>query len=178
MSESPIFGLAAQFDDAGQLVEAARGVRELGYTKIEAYTPYAIEELDEIIPGFNPLPALVFIGGVTGAATAWIMQYYIAAIDYPINVGGRPLYSWPAFIPILFELTVLFASITAFVGSLALSGLPRPNFPMFNSPRFAAASRDGFFLCVEERDVLFDREQTAEVLQRFHPLEVIEIENS
>lgn len=178
MSESPIFGLAAQFDDAGRLVEAARGVRALGYTKFEAYTPYAIEELDEIVPGFNPLPALVFIGGATGSATAWIMQYYIAAIDYPINVGGRPLYSWPAFIPILFELTVLFASITAFVGSLALSGLPRPNFPMFNSPRFAAASRDGFFLCIEERDVLFSREQTAEVLHSFHPLEVIEIENS
>jgi hypothetical protein len=178
MSESRIYGLAALFDNADQLVEAARGVRELGYTKIEAYTPYAVEELDEIIPGFNPLPALVFLGGATGAATAWAMQYYIAAIDYPINVGGRPLYSWPAFIPILFELTVLFASITAFVGSLALSGLPRPNFPMFNSPRFAAASRDGFFLCIEQRDVLFDREQTAELLESFHPMEVIEVENS
>jgi hypothetical protein len=178
MTESPIYGLAAEFDDPTKLVEAARGVRELGYSKIEAYTPYSIEALHEIIPGRNPLPALVFVGGITGSAIAWSMQYYIAAIDYPINVGGRPLYSWPAFIVILFELTVLCASIAAFVGTLALCGLPRPNFPMFNSPRFAGASRNAFFLCIETRDVLFDPERTAELLQSFNPVEVIEVENS
>jgi hypothetical protein len=109
-----VFGVAAEFEDPEKLVDAARYSKEQGYSALEAYTPYPIKELDEVIHTLNPVPAIVFVTGVLGSATAWSMQYYIAAIDYPINVGGRPLYSWPSFIVILFELTVLFASAGAF----------------------------------------------------------------
>ena len=174
----PVFGVAAEFEDADSLVEAARYSREHGYRWIEAYTPYPIKELDEVIRTFNPLPAMVFTGGALGAATAWIMQYYIAAIDYPINVGGRPLYSWPSFIVILFELTVLFASCTAFFGMLWLAGFPRPHHPMFSVDNFADASQDHFFLCIEARGAGFDAAAAADVLARFDPIEVWEVENS
>ena len=177
MSDFGTYGLAAEFVSPEQLVDAARFLRSKGFRKMEAYTPYPIEELDEILHKFNPLPAMVFIGGALGAATAWIMQYYIAAIDYPINVGGRPLYSWPSFIVITFELTVLFAACTAFFGSLALCGFPRPNFPMFNWDRFKTASRDRFFLCVEACDPAYSRAWTADLLARFDPVEIHEIEN-
>jgi len=177
MSEFGVYGLAAEFAEPDQLVEAARLLRSKGFRRMEAYTPYPIEELNEIIRKFNPLPALVFAGGALGAATAWIMQYYIAAIDYPTNVGGRPLYSWPSFIVITFELTVLFAACTTFFGCLALCGFPRPNFPMFNVERFRAASRDRFFLCVEARDPIFDRERTTELFSRFDPVGIYEVEN-
>ncbi len=159
-------------------MDAARLLRSKGFRKMEAYTPYPIEELDEILYKFNPLPAMVFTGGALGAATAWIMQYYIAAIDYPINVGGRPLYSWPSFIVITFELTVLFAACTAFFGALALCGFPRLNFPMFNLERFRSASRDRFFLCLEARDPIFDCERASELFSRCGPVGIYEIENS
>lgn len=174
----PIYGVAAEFDGPTSLVEAARYTKEHGYWFVEAYTPYPVKELDEIIGGINPLPAMVFIGGALGAATAWAMQYYIAAIDYPINVGGRPLYSWPSFIVILFELTVLFAACTAFFGMLLLAGLPRPNHAMFNIEGFDRASNDRFFLCIQAKGEGFDIDEAATVLSRFHPLEVWEVENS
>jgi len=173
-----IYGVAAEFDDPGALVEAARYSKEHGYRFLEAYTPYPVKELDEVVGGINPLPAIVFLGGALGAATAWSMQYYIAAIDYPINVGGRPVYSWPSFIVILFELTVLFAAGSAFLGMLALAGLPRPNHPVFNIGGFGGASEDRFFLCIEARSAEFDSSAAADLLARFHPLEVWEVENS
>lgn len=178
MSEFELYGVAAEFADPNELVEAARLFRSKGFRKMEAYTPYPIEELSEILHKFNPLPAMVFTGGALGAATAWIMQYYIAAIDYPINVGGRPLYSWPSFIVITFELTVLFAACTAFFGTLALCGFPRPNFPMFNLERFRTASRDRFFLCVEARDPIFDRGRVGELLAPFETVGIYDVENS
>lgn len=178
MNSRSIYGLVAEFDGPSALIEAARQAREQGYREIEAYTPYPLEELDEIIGGWNPVPLIVLSGGLTGAATAWIMQYYIAAIDYPINVGGRPLYSWPSFIVITFELTVLFASLAAFFGTLTLCGFPRPHHALFNIGRFRAASRDAFFLCVESTDLLFERVKTAEFLEQFDPLEVWEVEDS
>src|SRR5690242_568644 len=145
---------------------------------MEAYSPYPIEELSEIIPRINLLPAIVFAGGALGAATAWVMQYYIAAIDYPTNVGGRPLYSWPSFIPILFELTVLLASCGAFFGTLALCGFPRPHFPLFNLPQFAEASSGRFFLCVEASDPLYAKDLTAVFLWNLQPIGVWEVERS
>jgi hypothetical protein len=178
MKKLPLYGLAAEFAQPSQLVEAARLLRSKGFRKMEAFTPYPIEELDEILYKFNPLPAMVFTGGALGAATAWIMQYYIAAIDYPINVGGRPLYSWPSFIVITFELTILFAACTAFFGTLALCGFPRPNFPMFNLERFRNASRDRFFLCLEARDPIFDSQRASELFSRCEPVGIYEIENS
>jgi hypothetical protein len=177
MSAVEVYGIAAEFADPGELVAAARLFRSKGYRRMEAYTPYPIEELNELLHRFNPLPAMVFTGGALGAATAWIMQYYIAAIDYPINVGGRPLYSWPSFIVITFELTVLFAC-TAFFGTLVLCGFPRPNFPMFNLSRFKEASRDRFFLCLEAHDPLFDREHVTELFGRFDAVGIYDVENS
>lgn len=178
MSEKRLYGMVAEFGGPGELIEATREARQQGYRAIEAYTPYPLEELDEILGGWNPVPFIVLLGGLTGAATAWSMEYYIAAIDYPINVGGRPLYSWPAFIPILFELTVLFASIAGFIGSLALCGFPRPHHALFDIARFRSVSRDGFFLCVESADLMFDPAKTSEFLESLEPLEVWEIENS
>src|SRR6185312_11008655 len=178
MSDQPIYGLVAEFDGPRPLIEAVREAHEQGYRELEAYTPYPLEELDEILGGWNPVPLIVLLGGLSGAATAWAMEYYIAAIDYPINVGGRPLYSWPAFIPILFELTVLFASIAGFVGTLVLCGFPRPHHALFDITRFRAASRDSFFLCVESKDLMFERNRTAEFLEGLEALEVWEVEDS
>lgn len=178
MNEVDIYGLAAEFDDPTALVEAAHELKREGYRKFEAYTPYPIKDLDEIIPGRNLVPPIVLIGGLIGAATAWSMEYYIAAIDYPINVGGRPLYSWPSFIPILFELTVLFAGISAFFGTLALCGFPRPHFPLFNLPQFARASSSRFFVCIEKSDPLYDSQLTASFLRDLDPIGVWEVENT
>jgi hypothetical protein len=178
MSEKGLYGMVAEFGGPRELIEAVRQARKHGYRAIEAYTPYPLEELDEVLGEWNPVPLIFLVGGLTGAATAWAMQYYIAAIDYPINVGGRPLYSWPAFIPILFELTVLFASLAGFFGTLALCGFPQPHHPVFDITRFRAASRDGFFLCIEAADLTFERTKASEFLERLEPLEVWEVENS
>jgi hypothetical protein len=178
VTDGEVYGVVAEFDDPDKLVHAAKSARENGYRRMEAYSPYPIEELSEIIPRVNLLPAIVFVAGALGAATAWIMQYYIAAIDYPINVGGRPLYSWPSFIPILFELTVLFAACAAFFGMLVLCGFPHPHFPLFNSPRFAGVSSGRFYLCIESCDPLFRPDRTAELLESLDPIEVWEVENS
>jgi len=174
MTANPLYGVAAEFEDPGRLVEAARAVHEVGYRKVEAYTPYPIEELEEILEGGRErrLPALVLAGGILGTLTAWGMQFYIATIDYPINVGGRPLNSWPAFIVIMFELTILFASLTAFFGALLLCGLPLPHHPMFNLPRFRQATQNRFFLCVEAADPRFDADEVARMLSAAGPLEV------
>lgn len=175
MSDASTYGMVAEFDDPTTLVEAARRVRGEGYRKLEAYSPYAIKDLHEIIHVRDWVPFICLIGGLAGAATAWTMEYYIAAIDYPINVGGRPLYSWPAFIPILFELTVLFAGCATFFGSLALCGFPRPHFPLFNLPQFVDATGTRFFLCIEKTDPAYDSEFTAEFLRELGPIGVWEV---
>ncbi|HEX4808388.1 MAG TPA: DUF3341 domain-containing protein [Bryobacteraceae bacterium] len=177
MSELEIYGMVAEFDDPTAILEAAHAITQEGYRKIEAYTPYAIRDLEELIPGRNLVPPIVLIGGLIGSATAWTMEYYIAAIDYPINVGGRPLYSWPMFIPILFELTVLFAGTFAFFGTLALCGFPRPHFPLFDLPQFSQATSSRFFLCIEKRDPLYDSELTARSLRGLNPIGVWEVED-
>lgn len=171
----PLYGYAAEFDDPTQLVEAARAVRQSGYKRFEAYSPYPLHELNDIVPGMNPVAPIVLFGGIAGAITAWVMQSWIAIVDFPINVGGRPLYSWPAFIPITFELTVLFASGAAFFGALGLCGFPRPHHPVFNLREFGRASDDRFFLCIEASDHRFNARRTAELLQEFAPLELWEI---
>ncbi len=172
-----VHGLIGEFETPVALIEAARRAREAGYRKMDAYTPYPIEELAEALKlPRTKLPVLVFIGGALGCATGLAMQWFATAVHYPLNVGGRPLASWPSYIPITFELTVLFAAITAVLGMLGLNGLPMPYHPVFNVPRFALASRDRFFLCIETNDPLFDPEKTRAFLSGLGAREVTEVE--
>jgi Protein of unknown function (DUF3341) len=175
--EVPIHGLLAEFENPDDLVAAARQARTAGYRKMDAYTPFPVEELHEAL-GLGPtwVPFLVLIGGVLGAASGYFLQYYISVIDYPLNIGGRPLHSWPAFIPVTFEMTVLVAGLFAVLGMLALNGLPMPYHPVFNVPSFTLASHDRFFLCIESRDPKFDRTDTRHFLEGLKPRRVSEVE--
>ena|SRR5919109_1793647 len=176
-SRPPIYGLMAEFENPQDLVVAARQARAAGYRKMDAYTPFPVEGLSEALElGSTRVPTIVLIGGLLGAALGYSMQYYLMAVDYPVNVGGRPLHSWPAFIPVTFELTVLLAGLAAVIGMLALNGLPMPYHPVFNVQRFALASRDRFFLCIEASDPQFDREETRRFLDRMAPRVVSEVE--
>jgi Protein of unknown function (DUF3341) len=171
-----LYGLLAEFETPTALVEAVRAARRTGYTKMDAYSPFPIEELSDAL-GFRrtKMPLLILVGGITGALTGYALQYYCSVISYPVNVGGRPLNSWPSFIPVTFELTILFASLTAVFGLLALCGLPMPYHPLFHVPRFARATQDRFFLCIEADDPRFDRAATNQFLASLNPREVSEV---
>jgi hypothetical protein len=168
----------AEFDKPEALLAATRRAYEEGYRKMDAYTPYPIEELSEAL-GFrrNRLPLIVLIGGLLGAIGGYGLMYWTSVIDYPINVGGRPFNSWPSFIPITFETTVLIASLSAVLGLLALNELPMPNHPVFNTPNFEMASRDRFFLCIEADDPRFDHERTKDFLKSLNAREVTDVES-
>lgn len=174
----PLHGVIAEFESPAALIEAARQAREAGYRKMDAYTPYPIEELAHALAlPRTKLPVLVLAGGALGCATGLAMQWFATAVHYPLNVGGRPLASWPSYVPITFELTVLFASLFAVFGMLGMNGLPMPYHPVFNAPRFALASRDRFFLCIESADPLFDAEKTKAFLASLGAREVTEVED-
>ena len=171
-----IYGVMAEFDSPTALVSAARAAREKGYRKLDAYSPFPVEELNEVLHLHkNRLPLIVLIGGIAGGLTGYLLQYYVTVISFPLNVGGRPLNSWPAYIVITFELTILFAAISAVLGLLALCGLPMPYHPVFNVPRFALASRNRFFLCIASSDPLFDRDAACDFLATLDPREVSEV---
>jgi len=157
MKRTPIYGMMAEFDSSSALVAAARQTHEAGYRKIDAYSPFPIEELGEAI-GFhhNYVPLVTLIGGILGGLTGYLMQYWINVIDYPLNVGGKPYHSWPSFIVVTFEMTILFAGIFAVLGMLALNGLPMPYHPVFHVPRFALATKDRFFLIIFSTDPKYD----------------------
>jgi hypothetical protein len=167
----------AEFDDPTALVDAVRAVRAKGYRKLDAYSPFPIEELSSALDlHHNKLPLIVLTGGIIGMLTGYLLQYYVTVIQFPINIGGRPLHSWPSYIVITFELTILFAAISAVMGMLALCGLPMPYHPVFNWPRFATASRNRFFLCIEACDPLYDSVRTAGFLRSLEAKEVSEVE--
>ena len=173
-----IHGVMAEFEDPEQLVEAAKRTYAAGYRKMDAYSPMPIEGLAEAI-GFtrNWVSTVVLMGGLTGCIGGFGLLYWIATIAYPHNIGGRPFNSWPMWIPITFECTVLLAALSAVVGMLAMNKLPMPYHPVFNVPAFAKrASVDRFFLCIEASDPKFDLEQTKAFLQELNPEEVAEVE--
>jgi Alternative complex III, ActD subunit len=174
----PIYGLMAEFTSPEELIAAARRARVDGYQHMDAYSPFPVEGLAEEL-GFrhSRLSLVVLIGGIVGALGGYLLQYYAAVIDYPINVGGKPLHSWPAFLPVTFETTILVAALSAVLGMLALNGLPMPYHPVFHVPRFALATRDRFFLCIEATDPKFDRDGTRQFLERSQPRQVSEVEH-
>lgn len=173
---NPIYGVMAEFDNPTDLLKATEEAYSAGYRKMDAYTPYPIEEISDAL-GFHKtrVPLIVLIGAILGGMSGYLLQYWISAISYPINVGGRPFQSWPAFIIVTFEMTILFGGISAVVGMLALNGLPMPYHPVFNNPRFTAASRDRFFLCIEAADPKFDREGTLKFLNGLQAVDVAEV---
>jgi hypothetical protein len=171
-----IFGMMVSFDNPNALIKAAGAARKAGYRRIDAYSPYPVEGLSEALElRTTRLPLVVLAGGLLGAAGAYFMQYYASVIDYPLNVGGRPLHSWPAFIPITFELTILVAAVFAVLGMLALNGLPEPYHPVFNVPEFELASRSHFFLTIESDDPQFDMDETRQFLESLGGESVSEI---
>jgi hypothetical protein len=174
---SSLYGVLAEFDTSDELLAATRRAREAGYRQMDAYTPFPIEGLAEAL-GFHRtrLPLIVLLGGIVGGVSGYLMQYWIAAIDYPLNIGGRPLHSWPAFIPVTFELTILGAALAAVLGMLVLNGLPMPYHPLFHVPRFALVTRNCFFLCIEARDPQFDRDETRQFLANVKAREVSDVE--
>ena len=176
MKRLPIYGMMAEFGSAQELVAAAHHTHEAGYQKIDAYSPFPIEELAEAI-GFhrNNVPLVTLIGAIIGGLSGYFMQYWVAVIAYPVNVGGRPYHSWPAFIIITFEMTILFGGIAAVFGMLALNGLPMPYHPVFNVERFAFASKDRFFLIVFATDPKYDTQGTREFLESMQPRSITEV---
>ena len=163
----------AEFDDPQALLAATERAFGAGYRRMDAYSPYPIEELHHALGApATRLPLIVLVGGLFGGGGGLLLQYWVSAIAYPINVGGRPFFSWPAFIPVTFECTILGAVLSAVLGMLALNKLPMPYHPVFNVPRFALASRNRFFLCIEAEDPKFDLEATRHFLETLNPREV------
>jgi len=176
MKQTPVYGMMAEFDSATNLVEAAHHTYEAGYMKIDAYSPFPVEGLAEAM-GFhkNRVPLVVLIGGLIGGLSGYALQYWISAVSYPINVGGKPYHSWPAFIVVTFEMTILFAGISAVFGMLALNGLPMPYHPVFNVPRFAFATKDRFFLIVFSSDPKYSPSETRRFLESLGPRSISEV---
>jgi hypothetical protein len=171
-----VYGLMAEFDNPTDLVKAAQAARDKGYRKLDAYSPFPIEGLNDALHLHkNKLPLIVLLGGITGGLTGFLLQCYITMVDFPTNIGGRPLYSWPSYVIITFELTILFGALSAVLGLLGLCGLPMPYHPVFNAPRFALASRNRFFLCIEAADPMFDLASTGDFLRALEPHEVTEV---
>jgi len=171
-----VWGVLGEFETPEELLRAARRAREAGYRRMDAYTPFPIHGLSDAM-AFRPtkLPLVVLAGGLVGCATALLMMWFSATIHYPINVAGKPLASWPMFVPITFELTVLFAALGTVVGMLMLNGLPRPHHPVFETPFFEERNQSHFYLCIEARDPIFDRSETQQFLLKQKPANVWEV---
>lgn len=178
MKRPPIFGLMAEFDAPEKVLAAAVRARQNGYQDMDAYTPFPMEELTDALGiRHSKLSLFVLCCGIAGALAGFFMQYYIATTDYPLNIGGKPLNSWPQWIPITFEMTILFAAIGAVVGMIFRNGLPRPVHPVFNVDRFELVTRDKFFLCIEATDPKFDRTTTEQFLKTLKPTHISVVDN-
>lgn len=175
--EKKLHGILAEFDTPTEMVEAARTVRDAGYVRTDAFSPFPLHEIDEAL-GIKRsiLPYLVFAGGVTGLCAGLGLQTFVHVIDWPIIVGGRPHFSLPAFVPPAYELTILFSAFVAVFGMLFLNGLPSPYHPVFNVPRFALASREKFFLLIESADPKYDYEETRKFMESLGAQEVSDVE--
>lgn len=173
MAKRPIYGVMAEFNNTNDLLEAAHHAREAGYKQMDAYSPFPVEGLSEAV-GFphTSLPAIVLAGGLIGMFGGFFLQYYPNAMGFPLDIGGKPFDSWPSFIPITYELTILCAAIACVVGMIWLNGLPTPYHPVFNIPRFELASQDRFFLCIKSKDPKFSLEEARRFLEEQHPREV------
>jgi hypothetical protein len=176
LHRSHIYGVMGEFETPEKLIHAVEKTREAGYRRFEAYSPFPVEGLSEAM-GFkrNLVPLITLIGGLTGGLGGFGFQYWVAAITYPLNIGGRPFNSWPAFIPVTFELTILGASLSAVFGMLALNRLPQPHHPVFNVHRFSHATTDRFFICIESRDPKFNLADSARFLQSVQAHHVTEV---
>ncbi|HWC58409.1 MAG TPA: DUF3341 domain-containing protein [Verrucomicrobiae bacterium] len=164
--EPALFGLMAEFEEHEQLLAATRRAYAEGYRRMDAYSPFPIEGLAEALGHeYCAIPLITLAGGIVGGLGAYFMEWIAMARLYPINIGGRPLNSWPNFIPVTFELTILIASVSAFLGVFVLNRLPQPNHPVFNVPEFERASIDRFFLCIEADDPKFDLAATRKFLE-------------
>lgn len=174
--EPKVHGLIAEFDEAEDLLEAAKKAYAAGYRELDAYSPFPIHGLSEAI-GFKKtyVSLITLLGGLTGACTGFGMQYIAMVLHYPYIASGKPLNSWPSFMPITFELTILFGAFAALGSMLLLNGLPQPHHPIFNAKRFERASNDGFFLCVECKDAQYDLAGTKSFLESLGPVEVSEV---
>jgi len=174
-AKPPIYGYLAEFEEPAALLAAAKKVKAEGYEVVEAYSPLPLHGLAEILGWRNHLPAVVFAGGIVGALCGFGLQYWISVVDYPLNVGGKPFNSWPAFIVPTFECTILFAAFAAVLGMFWLNGLPQPYHPVFNVPRFVEASRSRFFLMILSRDPRFDLEKTRKFMGSLAPISLEEV---
>jgi len=176
MKDPRIYGLLAEFDSVDTVIAAAHRVHDAGYRKIDAYSPFPLEELSEAI-GFerNGVALVCLVGGLLGCTAAYVLQWWINTISYPVNIGGRPFHSWPSFIIVTFEMTILFSGLSAVFGMIALNGLPMPYHPVFNVPQFDFASRDKFFIIIFSSDLNYDPVRTRQFLESLSPLSVAEV---
>jgi hypothetical protein len=175
-ADEKVYGLIAEFDEPAEVLAAARQAFATGYRRLDAYTPFHVDGLAEALGMRNTgVPTITLLCGITGGLTGYGMQWFTATIHYPLNVGGRPLHSWPAFVPITFELTILFAALGTVIGMLLLNGLPRPHHPVFETPFFEQRNQSRFYLCIEASDPMFDRERVREFLQKQKPANVWEV---
>jgi len=172
-----LYGISAEFTEAEHVVTAARRAYEAGHRRMDAYTPFPIEGLSEALGHHDHhVPWIMLVGGIAGCVGGFAFLSWAMGIDYPLNIGGRPLFSWPSWIPITFELTVLLSALSGIVGMFWLNGLPQPYHPMFDAPEFEKATSSRFFLCIEAEDPRFDREKTRQFMETLGAERVAEVE--